>query len=77
MENNTFFFVTEEYPKECLAEWSLRTADRLTHSARTLHQADQAGIVCCCAVVSVFVLIFTWMDDGPDVLNILFLNMKF
>lgn len=54
-----FFCVTEEYPKERLAMLSLENADKVTRSANSLDQADQAVIVCCHTIAFFFILTFT------------------
>lgn len=50
---------------------SLENADKVTHSANSLDQADQAVIVCCRTIASFFILTFTQAGGEPEVLDIL------
>lgn len=50
---------------------SLENADKVTHSANSLDQADQAVIVCCHTIAFFFILTFTQAGGRPEVLDVL------
>lgn len=50
---------------------SLENADKVTRSANSLDQADQAVIVCCHTIAFFFILTFTQAGGRPEVLDVL------